>query len=599
MDFPPGWRGDRASGLPHRFTAAGIFSEQGSSVWQAVIVIICLSSLLHSQVAGTPGPTPTSASPHRQAGIVQLQQGQLQQALNEFQAALAENPSDAISHDYVGVILGEEGNLSNALVEFAQAVRIDSTLPEPHFHLGLAYERVGRTNDAIAEYHEALRLNPAMQEARYGLSEICAKIGDLDGAIFLLQQVIHAAPEFAEAHYNLGLNLWNRYKSSTGLKQSSDLDSAAQELKTAVQQQPQPPAYFALGQILADRGDSAAAVENLQKATELDPSNDEYHYTLGLALRLKGDMDSAAAQFREAIRLNPGHALAHRSLGLMLREQGDWEAASAELHLAVAQLPNDAEGRHLLGTMLFKLNELAAAIEEFRKAVILNPYLAEAHASLAKALQKAGQKDEAERELSAMRAINTEKANAGRAMVLVETAERDMKNGQLTAAVTDLREAVSLSPNFIEGQYQLGLALRPHSNAPVSHASWENTSANSEAAFYRVLQLNPNHAAAHLQLGLLFQARGEIAKATSELEKAEHSAPGLVEAHLALARLAAVKKDWEKAITQLDAALAWDPANAGAHYELATALRASGRGEDAAHEFEIVARLAPRLQLRH
>ena len=119
------------------------------------------------------------------------------------------------------------------------------------FHLGLAYERTGRTSQAIAEYHEALRLDPAMLEARYGLSAICAKIGDLEGAIRLLREVIKAAPDFGEAHYNLGLNLWNKYKTSMGLRQKADLDDAQDELKIASQLQPRQPAiYFALGQVM-------------------------------------------------------------------------------------------------------------------------------------------------------------------------------------------------------------------------------------------------------------------------------------------------------------------------------------------------------------
>ena len=49
---------------------------------------------------------------------------------------------------------------------------------------------------------------------------------------------------------------------------------------------------------MADRGDLVSAVENLQKAVELNAANPEYHYNLGLALRLKGDMDSSRRQFR-------------------------------------------------------------------------------------------------------------------------------------------------------------------------------------------------------------------------------------------------------------------------------------------------------------
>ncbi len=191
------------------------------------------------------------------------QQGQTSAALAEFREAVAEHPDDAVSHDYIGVILGEAGSLNEAVAEFEGAARLDSSLSDPHFHLGLAYERLGKINDAIRQYEAALRLNPSMQEARYGLSAVCAKIGDLDGAIVLLREVVSSAPDFAEAHYNLGLNLSNRYKTSTGMKQKSDLDEAVQELKSAVQQQPDARSYLALGQLLSDRGDFTAAIEHL------------------------------------------------------------------------------------------------------------------------------------------------------------------------------------------------------------------------------------------------------------------------------------------------------------------------------------------------
>ena len=141
-------------------------------------------------------------------------------------------------------------------------------------------------------------------------------------------------------------------------------------------------------------------------------------------------MEPAGAQFREAIRLDPNHALAHRSLGLVLREGGDLPAAATELRLAVAQRPDDAEGHHILGTVLLKLNDVTGAIEEFRRAISLDPYLAQAHASLAQALQKAGQKEESQKQLAELEKLNQGTANVGRAMILVETAEGHMKNGQ-------------------------------------------------------------------------------------------------------------------------------------------------------------------------
>lgn len=168
-------------------------------------------------------------------------------------------------------------------------------------------------------------------------------------------------------------------------------------------------------------------MENLQKASGLDSSNPEYHCNLGLALRLKGDMEPAGAQFREALTLDPTHALAHRSLGLVLPEAGDFPAAANELRLAVTELPEDAEGQQLLGTVLLKLNDLPGAIDNFRKAISLNSGLADAHATLAQALHKTGQPEEAKKELAELQRIDAAKANVGRAMILVETAAGSYK----------------------------------------------------------------------------------------------------------------------------------------------------------------------------
>jgi tetratricopeptide (TPR) repeat protein len=516
-------------------------------------------------------------------GIVRFKQGNHQGALDKFRAAVQANPRDAVAHDYIGIIQGESGMLEEAITEFLQASRLDHAFPEPHFHLGLAYSRNGKTLAAISEYQQALRLNPKLPEAQYGLSAICAKAGDTDGAIVLLHEVIKAEPNFAEAHENLGLNLWNRYKDSAALRQKGDLDEAVQELKTASALEPrQSRTYFALGEILSDRGDLASAVENLQRAVDLHPSNADYHYSLGLALRLRGNLDAADSQFRAALTLNPRHALAHRSLGLVLRENGDLDAAATELRFSVSQLPDDAQGHHLLGTVLLKMNDLAVAIEELRRAISLDPKLSEARANLVQALQKAGRKEEAQREIAGLQTINTEYANVGQSMILIETAAGHTRKGEFTTAVGELQQAVSLSPGLTEAQYQLALALQRAGNFK-----------ESEEVFRRVLQMSPDHASAHLQLGLLFADRGAKAQASTEFEKALQLAPGLVEAHAAWGKLAKDSQDWLTATQQFEAVLAWKPQDAATHYDLAIVLKATGQTEEATREMRIAQQLAP------
>jgi len=234
--------------------------------------------------------------------------------------------------------------------------------------------------------------------------------------------------------------------------------------------------------------------------------------------------------------------------------------------------------------VLLKSNDVPAAIDEFRSAIRLNPYLPEAHANLAQALRKMGDKEGAAQELAELQSLNMQKANAGEAMILVETAAAEVKRGKLKTAIVKLQQAVALSPDFIEAHYQLGVALREQIRASNEDDASHSTLAQAKTAFRRVLELSPNHAPAHLQLGLLLEPQGDLTRAKSEFETAAQLSPGLVDAHLALSRLASNRRDWTTAVSELQAALAWDPENADAHYDLAAALKASGRTEDAARD---------------
>jgi tetratricopeptide (TPR) repeat protein len=161
-----------------------------------------------------------------------------------------------------------------------------------------------------------------------------------------------------------------------------------------------------------------------------------------------------------------------------------------------------------------------------------------------------------------------------------------MNKGEQSTAVGELQEAIALSSDFTEAQYQLGLALRRSADGP----------AKSEAAFRQVLQLNPNHAPAHFQLGLLFAARGDKTQASAEFQRAVELAPGLTEAHRALAKLAAHSRDWPTAVREFQVVVAWDPEDASAHYDLAIALKARGQHDEAAHELQVAQRLNPALR---
>jgi len=529
-----------------------------SAMKHAVIVLLtCHFALVSAQP-----PTAQTAAEHRKQGLLYYQQSDMQKALTHFRLAVQADPNDAESHDYIGLILAESGQVAAAIPEFRRAIEINRNLYQAHYHLALAYDQTKREDGAIAHYEQALRIKADFVPARYGLSSICAKRGDLDGAIHLLRQVIQAAPTFAQARYNLGLALWRKYRDKRSPQKESDVQEAENEFRQATQLEPREPRHFvALGELLADKGKLSQAVEVLHTAVTLAPEHAEYRYNLGLALRMKGDVQAAEQELRKALQLDPTHVAARRALGLVLRQRGDFQAAATELRRAIDEQPRDAEVRHNLGTVLLRLNDVAGAIEQLRQAVRLEPYFSEAR--LTQALQRAGRTGEAQIEQEEARRIDTLRANRGRATVLLQAGLDHLKSGNVTEALSVLREAVRLSPDFAEAHYQLAVAL------------WQSSSDMSEVVreLNQAVEWDPDHARTHLQLGLVHEQQGRLKEAQARFRRAIGLAPGLLEARRALARTAAQMSDWPTAISEYESILAWDPADAQARKGLEEALR--------------------------
>jgi tetratricopeptide (TPR) repeat protein len=466
------------------------------------------------------------------------------EALHAFQEAVRLQPAFVQAQTELGKLLLKRGDVSGAISHLERAVALEPENAAPTYALAQAYRRNGQMDRAKDLLARVSRLNaqergddpdtdlrrmmfrivrddhgrPAAGAPSAAVAEAatCAAAGDLDGAITRLRQVVEAAQAFVDARYQLAVALWNRYQRAGGRRQKTDLDEAVSVLSRAVEQVPdQAQLHLVLGQLFAEQLNLARAIEHLRRAVTLVPGNAEYAYNLGLALRLEGNLDAAETQFRAALAGNPDHALARRSLGLVLRQKGDVSAAATELRRAAAQLPDDAQGHHLLGTVLLKQGDVPGAMTELREAIRLDPSLTEARVMLAQAFAKQGKTDEALRQQAEVQRINTEKADFGRALVLLESSAALMAKGDVAGAIARRREVVSLSPGFPDGHYELGLALR----------EVETSRAEAERAFRQTITLDPEHARAYDALARLLEVRGDEAGAHAARARAAELAP--------------------------------------------------------------------------
>lgn len=91
--------------------------------------------------------------------------------------------------------------------------------------------------------------------------------------------------------------------------------------------------YFSEGVSAYRRGELGNAAARFQRAVELNPKNEIFHFYLGAALEAQGDLENAELSLRQALSLDPEFSAAQELVGLVYAQM--WQkkgAADVSLH---------------------------------------------------------------------------------------------------------------------------------------------------------------------------------------------------------------------------------------------------------------------------
>ena len=144
----------------------------------------------------------------------------------------------------------------------------------------------GQYAEAVEDLQQAIRLNPNENLPYFAMSMALMQMDQMHKAIEILRQRVAASPDDYLILFALGEAL-NRAGFSPG---SAEAQDAVNALEKSVRLNPRfAGSRAALGKILFKVGDLDAAIRELDKALELDPSDFAPAYTLALALRRKGE----------------------------------------------------------------------------------------------------------------------------------------------------------------------------------------------------------------------------------------------------------------------------------------------------------------------
>jgi tetratricopeptide (TPR) repeat protein len=139
-------------------------------------------------------------------GIAVAKQGNLEGASRYFRKALDVKPDSAEDHSNLGFTLTQLGKDSEGIHHLLEALRLEPESPnnaEIHFHIGTSFASLGKIDESLYHFTTAIKIKPDHIEAHYNLGVALARLGKLDPAINSFSEALRLKPDFTEAALNL------------------------------------------------------------------------------------------------------------------------------------------------------------------------------------------------------------------------------------------------------------------------------------------------------------------------------------------------------------------------------------------------------------
>ena len=412
-----------------------------------------------------------------------------------------------------------------------------------------------KTKEAIPLLREAVSLAPSEVQAHYSLGYALWKQSQPEAAVVEFRKVLELDPKHVLAQYFLARIAQAKEQWIRSARLYEAIVASGQIVYDT---------YTQLSQVYLRQGETAKALQLLQKAVLESPLDGSLHYRLGQVYKQMGQLENARRSLETAERLKQGdqksiqktldlsmaiqnkqqdqvmrirEELLNESsrdpdilmqVGVLLGSGGYYEQSLEPLRRAAEILNDSFEAHFDLGLSLLQLGQSQQAEAALKKAVEIRPESFEANSTLAVVYVNQNQTDEAIKRLRAAR-----KARPDNVKVIAMLGQQYLQGLYLQEAIETLSEAVRLKPedpmlrSLLTSAYQKdkqfdkGLEIAKESlklfpsNAQIHYEVGELLAGlgryqEAKAYYEKVIQIDPYFAEAYCSLGDSLVGMGNI-----------------------------------------------------------------------------------------
>ena len=343
-------------------------------------------ALLEKRITQKPSP-----ADYNTLGIFYYEKEEAEKAIEAFEKALHIAPYHKAARRNLHKLLRAKGfralavkDFEVATATFEKVLRMDP-LDAPTYQLmGNGYAQVGQFETAINYYQKAIDINPVDALTKHHLAECYNNYGvtlrnrgEWDAAIDAYRNALLLMPTLGIARTNLGDVFTRKAKAHT---EADELDAAVNAYLELQKLHPhEMQIRNLLGELYLKKGDYAEALSAFQHVYNTDPNAEHalhnliaayHHYARSLSDT--EEYTTAIQLLQKALRLAPTDLNLRLSLANAYQGAGNYERAAVEVSRVLAQEPENAQAKEeeinlriRRGNSLMGQRQYATAIAEF------------------------------------------------------------------------------------------------------------------------------------------------------------------------------------------------------------------------------------------
>lgn len=274
---------------------------------------------------------------------------------------IAKTPDDPISHNNYAYELssrrGEESReaTEEAIAHFRKAIELDPTYASAHANLAAVYLKTGELDLALPLLQKAVELDPSLADAHNNAGVLLLMTGEYEQALKAFTIAMKLKPRDAVTHFNRADALYHLGRTDEGI-------AAIQSALELGLDQKRPEAFMRLGDLYADRGDTARAMHFYEQALAARPHFPTVLFKMGMLCVSRNDTHAARQFFERAVEQDPNNLQARFNLAMSYARMQEWSKAAASLETVLRLDPNFSAARTQLERVrAFQARDGAAA----------------------------------------------------------------------------------------------------------------------------------------------------------------------------------------------------------------------------------------------